>query len=140
MIDLELTIECLARVKRRLSRRPDFAEEVEVIDDAITLLHAQEPRVLTLKEMQEAAKNGDAVYVEESPEGAYAKCFWGLVVDGIEPPKDGGYNYPGGVLFNVVDSSDDMWDGDLYGLKTPLGWRCWTSRPTDEQREAIPWG
>jgi len=24
---------------------------------------------------------------------------------------------------------------DEYGIK----WRCWTSKPTDEQREAIPW-
>lgn len=111
----------------------------DMFDDAIALLKAQEPRVLTPEEMQAAAKNRDAVYVEESPEGSYARCFWGLVVDGIEPPKDGGYNYPGGVLFNVVDASDNMWDGDLYGLKTPLGWRCWDKRPTEEQREATPW-
>ena len=39
--------------------------------------------------------------------------------------------------------SDEYWDmqmdinlsSDLYG-KT---WRCWTSRPTDEQRGATPW-
>lgn len=111
----------------------------KVVAERDALRKAQEPRVLTLEEMQEAAKNRDAVYVEESPEGSYARCFWGLVVGGIEPPKDGGYNYPGGVLFNVVDASDNMWDGDLYGLKTPLGWRCWDKRPTEEQREATPW-
>lgn len=26
-------------------------------------------------------------------------------------------------------------DLDVYGL----GWRCWTSRPIDEQREVTPW-
>lgn len=123
----ECKIDCLLQEYNALKEKYDG------------LMKAQEPRVMTLEEMQEAAKNGDAVYVEESSEGSYAKCFWGLVVDGIEPPKDGGYNYPGGVLFNVVDSCSDMWDGDFYGLKTPLGWRCWTSRPTDEQREAVKW-
>ena len=40
-------------------------------------------------------------------------------------------------LVNAQDSDDcEFWyDLDDYG-KT---WRCWTSRPTDEQREAEPW-
>lgn len=28
---------------------------------------------------------------------------------------------------------------DGYNSKRFTGWRCWTSRPTDEQREEIPW-
>lgn len=110
-----------------------------LIKDMAELIDAQEPRVLTTKEMQEAAKNKEAVYVEGSPEGSCARCFCGLVVEGIEPPEDGGYNYPGGVLFNVIDGECGMWDGDFYGLATPLGWRAWTSRPTDEQRKAVKW-
>ena len=103
------------------------------------LLKAQEPRVITADEMTELGKTGGAVWVEESPEGSDPKCFWGLVTAGVEPPKDKGYYYPGGVYFNVVDEEQDMWDGDFYGLKTPLGWRAWTAKPTDEQREETPW-
>ena len=108
-------------------------------DDAIALLKEQEPRVLSADEMTELGKTGGAVWVEESPEGSDPKCFWGLVTEGVEPPKDRGYNYPGGVYFNVVDTELDMWDGDFYGLKTPLGWRAWTAKPTDKQREDTPW-
>ena len=110
-----------------------------VTKEALTLLKEQEPRVLTADEMTELGKTGGAVWVEESPEGSDPKCFWGLVTEGVEPPKDKGYNYPGGVYFNVVDTEQDMWDGDFYGLKTPLGWRAWTAKPTEEQREETPW-
>lgn len=108
-------------------------------DDTISLLKAQEPRVMTADEMIEAVKTNEAVYVEESPEGSSQHCFWGLVVEGCDPPQDGGYNYPGGVLFNVINAHEDMWDGDFYGLNSPLGWRCWTAKPTEEQRKAVKW-
>lgn len=111
----------------------------QMFADALALLKAQEPRVMTADEMIEAVKTNEAVYVEESPEGSSQHCFWGLVVEGCDPPQDGGYNYPGGVFFNVINAHEDMWDGDFYGLNSPLGWRCWTSRPTDEQRKAVKW-
>ena len=112
---------------------------IQLIRKVFALLKEQEPRVLTADEMTELGKTGGAVWVEESPEGSDPKCFWGLVTEGVEPPKDKGYNYPGGVYFNVVDTESDMWDGDFYGLKTPLGWRAWTARPTEEQRKAVKW-
>lgn len=111
----------------------------QLLLDALELLKAQEPRVMTADEMIEAVKTNEAVYVEESPEGSSQHCFWGLVVEGCDPPQDGGYNYPGGVLFNVINAHEDMWDGDFYGLNSPLGWRCWTEKPTEEQRKAVKW-
>ena len=108
-------------------------------ENALSLLKAQGPRVMTAYEMIEAVKTNEAVYVEEIPEGRSQHCFLGLVVEGCDPPQDGGYNYPGGVLFNVINAYEDMWDGNFYGLNSPLGWRCWTSRPMDEQREATQW-
>lgn len=102
------------------------------------ILNKEEPRVLTREEMIEGVKDHRAVFVEECPEGAGARCFWGLIECGFEPPEHG-YNYPGGVDFNVVDTSQDMWDGDLYGQNSVLGWRAWTAEPSEEQRKAVPW-
>lgn len=102
------------------------------------ILHRAEPRVLTREEMIEGVKDHRAVFVEEAPASAEPRCFWGLIECGFEPPEHG-YNFPGGVEFNVVDTSQDMWDGDLYGLNSSLGWRAWTAEPSEELRKAVLW-
>ena len=103
------------------------------------ILYRAEPRVLTWDEMKDGVEDHRPVFVEESPVGAQPRCFWGLIERGFEPPEHG-YNYPGGVDFNVVDTSQDMWDGDFYGMNSAvLGWRAWTAEPSDEQRKAMPW-
>lgn len=113
-------------------------EYAAAFDKAIEALERQDTRVLKWEEMVDAVKGHDAVFVEECPEAREPRCFWGLVVEGIDPP-DRGYTYPGGVLFNVINADDDMWDGDFYGLNSALGWRAWTGKPTDEQREEVKW-
>ena len=122
----------IGAIRASMDLHPQVKTELEEI------LHNAEPRVLTREEMIEGVKDHRAVFVEESPDGADPRCFWGLIEDGIEPPEYG-YNYPGGVEFNVVDTSQDMWDGDLYGVNTVLGWRAWTAEPTEAQRKAVPW-
>ncbi len=102
------------------------------------ILHRVEPRVLTREEMKEGVEDHRPVFVEEWTEGAEPRCFWGLIERGFEPPEHG-YNYPGGVDFNVVDTSQDMWDGDFYGMNSTLGWRAWTTEPSEELRKAVPW-
>lgn len=111
--------------------------------DILALLKEQEPHVLSREEMIDAGKNHDAVYVEEG----VGRCFWGLAVEGIDPPEDKPYNSPGGVQFNVVDADDDMWDGDFYMMcdvypelkPHPMGWRAWSAKPTTEQMMAVKW-
>ena len=88
----------------------DF-EDADVI---LELLKEQQPRVLSYDEMKTMI--GKPVYVEEPKRNADPHCCWGLVVEGEEPPEEGGYNYPGG-----------------------CGWRAWTAEPTDEQRMNTPW-
>ena len=115
----------------------------DIANDAVELLKEAEPHVLSREEMIEAGKNHDAVYIEEGD----GRCFWGLAVEGIDPPEDKPYNYPGGVLFNVVDADDDMWDGDFYLMcdvypeikPHPMGWRAWNMKPTPEQMRAVKW-
>ena len=123
----------IGAVRASRDLHPQVKTELEEI------LYRAEPRVLTHEEMCAAASKHLAVFVEESPGGSDPRCFWGLTDYGIEPPEDRPYNYPGGVFFNVVDSAQDMWDGDFYGMDTPLGWRAWTAEPTEAQRKAVLW-
>lgn len=102
------------------------------LDNALS----RQPRVLTYDEMKTMI--GKPVYVEEPKRNADPHCCWGLVVEGEEPPEEGGYNYPGGVDFNV-EVGLNVYDGDLYMVDIGCGWRAWTAEPTDEQRMNTPW-
>ena len=143
--DRERAIEVLSHIRYRVTGH-DESELIlgvprnallRTLDNAISLI---KPHILDFEDMIEAGKNGDAVYVEESPQNSYRRCYWAIAVEGIEPPKDGGYNYPGGVQFNTVDADQNMLDGDLYWLNSPLGWRAWSGKPTEEQMQKEGWG
>lgn len=90
-----------------------------LINDATELLRAQEPRVMTLEE----AANAECV-------------FYDWRTRGVRPAKVTRVPYKTGT-YRVQRFGDiDEWvHADEYGEY----WRCWTSRPTDEQREATPW-
>lgn len=100
---------------------------VGLMADALSLLKAQEPRVMTLEEIEDALDN----------------VVW-LDIPGAENLADGfslimAYSSKNG--FVLLDSpfgdnpSQDRFEYTDYN-KT---WRCWTARPTDEQREAVKW-
>ena len=108
----------------------------DLMSDALALLKELQPRVLSYDEMKTMI--GKPVYVEEPKRNADPHCRWGLVVEGEEPPEEGGYNYPGGVDFNV-EVGLDTYDGDLYMVDIGCGWRAWTAEPTDDQRMNTPW-
>lgn len=120
-----------------------YKVELSLAKKILALLKEQEPHVLSRDEMKEARGKHDAVYIEEGD----GRCFWGFAVEGIDPPEDKPYNYPGGVQFNVVDADGDMWDGDFYLLcdvypelkPHPMGWRAWSAKPTPEQMRAVKW-
>ena len=85
--------------------------------DALVLLKAQEPRLMTVDEVRTWVSvpriDREPIWVEtENSVNAWivSNEYWDMPID--------------------VNLSSD-----LYG-KT---WRCWTSRPTDEQREKEPW-
>ena len=86
--------------------------------DALELLKEQEPRVLTLEEVLKA----NPVWFETH----------GLLLPAIidhEESKAGDCV----IVFGVFD-------GSYYPInRYNKTWRCWTARPTDEQRERIPW-
>lgn len=89
--------------------------------DAIRyLLTAQQPRVLTLEEV-----TGDGECWIESKNGAcgYCDCY---LCEGREAVK----------VWRCMEQQPSYVPWFTYGKV----WRCWTARPTDEQREATPWG
>ena len=101
----------------------DCVKAVGWLDDALALLRhevsAQEPRVMTLEDVKE----GEAYWLEmRGIASEYAICK-------LNDHGDSAF------LDFAVQFGGKTLESDRYG-KT---WRCWTSRPTDEQREAIPW-
>ena len=97
----------------------------DILRDALELLKAREPRVMTLEEVKQHNNQDGCVWFEQPTYNADAafvlkEDFMTQVISPyiLGEPINHGY-----------------WTNGNYG-KT---WRCWTSRPTDEQREEIPW-
>ena len=101
-------------------------DEISLLDD---LLKAQEPRVMTLEEVQTSEGCMKPVFFEMNSEHNTPDVFSWRTVKHIKPIV-GGYIY---ILDNVGFSS--AVHSEYYGKI----WRCWSARPTDEQREAKPW-
>ena len=97
-----------------------------LINDATALLRSQEPMVMTLEEVI-TSKPGTVVWLEDfdKPDvisGLIKRLFiYTKVIDFLIVKEE---------VNNEVTA-----DLDVYGS----GWRCWTSRPTDAQREAVKW-
>ncbi len=91
----------------------------EALNMAIEALKAQEPRVMSLEE----ALAADYVYLEIKLHASLPCDCCILAIDpdgGILPLRKGFCAYL---------------DGEEYGQT----WRCWTQRPSEEQRRAEPW-
>ena len=96
---------------------------VKYAEDALELLKAQEPRVMTLEDLQKIASIRDgAVWLETG--AGLMPAFMEFAMKDI-------------TFFVAVPLTGyrQFFENDWYG-KT---WRCWTSRPTDEQRQAVKW-
>lgn len=97
--------------------------DLAIFHDALELLKEQEPRMLTLGEIN---KNSFVWYENKS----CSRLFPALVSDCQSTTRH---------KFIVEDVFFDvgtyMPKDVLYGKS----WRCWSARPTDEQREAVKW-
>ena len=98
--------------------------------DALELLKAQEPRVLQIKEM---AFLEIAVFIETNGdlEGKGTDLFLAIpyIYAASQNMSDG--------YIAFVDGNTDVYD--LQAIDYGKLWRCWTSQPTDKQREETPW-
>lgn len=129
LIDREKVINGLERFIADFKPFCGNKSDWQRVDDAIALLKVQEPRVMTLDEIGKALKM--PLWKETKSANKYLYTGWVLAHDiqkgeGITGTRLGMSEPSGRVVWYRLDD---------YG-KT---WRCWTSRPTDEQREAKPW-
>ena len=133
MIDREKYIEVLSKTVKAVKELNDDAPikiSLECVEDILELLKEQKPRVMTLEEVL-AMKFDDVVYVEVVPTHAVLSA---IVLDVIPKLPEIGI---GVVQFRQAPTWNGINNADLsYYSKT---WRCWTSRPTDEQRKAVKW-
>lgn len=97
-------------------------------DDALSLLKEQEPRVMTLEEVKGMKRLAICAVEQRSKviKNTFNAEYGGIVTLGTENFLDFGL-YGDTNRFRRTEAG--------YG-KT---WRCWTARPTDEQREAAKW-
>lgn len=121
MTEREQVISNLLYMKRDCLEGSD---NDKTIDRAVKLLKEQEPRVMDADEIVLSADPSKWLWVEIK--GDYCaeafkagKTISGLIAFDSETP----------CAFLYCERPDE------YG-KT---WRCWTSRPTDAQREAVKW-
>ena len=125
--DLEKVIKGLERIRDydpmfRVAHDDEFSQYAA---DALALLKSQEARVMTWEEAQANVQDGPFVIFEVRDSTGSEVDFGVLAGDYYEMSE-------GSVL-----TVEDFWMmKDDYGKR----FRLWTSRPTDEQREATPWG
>lgn len=111
---------------------------INLLDDVRKLITAQQERIKELEAGQtarvmtlEEVKDNEVMYLEDFTEPD----------DGVEPIIRPAVNVEaknGGIV--MLDSV--AWDeGFIFVVDSEYGktWRCWTQRPTDEQREAAAW-
>ena len=101
----------------------------QLLLDALSLLKAQEPRVITLAELWHMEHK--PVYLERKNSRLYTTEPSIVLKTERSYISSLGESY---ILMRENKIHYKYWACDYN--KT---WRCWTSRPTDEQREATPW-
>ena len=127
MSDTMIDRESVIRQLTQHIARADYIEtdlmdcvSVPMLRDALALLREQEPRVLTLEEVRDEY---EVVWLETK----YLQPTVCLVDNG---ESDADWIC---FAFGVDDSYPMSWH--LCGKS----WRCWSAKPSDEQREAVPW-
>lgn len=106
----------------------DATERIKIAENVLALLKEQEPRIMTLEEVKGMKRLMICAVEQRSKviKNAFNAEYGGIVTLGDKNFLDFG-------LYGDTNRYRRTEAG--YG-KT---WRCWTSRPTDEQREAAKW-
>ena len=124
MPDLKRTIEILSQYRNHAF---GDKEDMVTVNDIIAMLRANEPRVMTLEEVEAQEHTDAVVYVENRKKAYYNEmAFVGTInrMSGMDETI-----CFGGQKSQFIKGAAD------YGKE----WRCWTSRPSDEQMKAVKW-
>lgn len=122
MADIEKAIRILEGSYKNFVLRHNG--ELITVNELLALLKAQEPRVMTWKEAQASVNSGPFIIMEVRDSTGTEVDYGVLVEDSYEMSE--------GSLLTVCN---------FWMLEEEYGkcFRCWTSRPTDEQREVVKW-
>jgi hypothetical protein len=103
--------------------------------DAVELLKAQEPRVLSLEEVagMVALERETIIYMEYGHNSTHAGKVRALI------PKYMYFDDENGLSWLICEGPEKGKKDSVSLFEYNDVWRCWTSRPTDEQREAVKW-
>ena len=120
------------KVIKGLMKLHGSKETMGVIVDAIVLLREQEPRVITREELKQF--EGSPCWFESHGTYMGKGGFW------IIPYMFTCYQ----TMYYVFPLLSANERGNIHYSELGLSaynkaWRCWTTRPTEEQREATPW-
>ena len=110
--------------------QPCIGDYIEAINNLPAAApKAQEPRVMTLEEVQKTPYT-KPTYLELLKSDVHM-----ALISPIQKMRVKGY-----VEMYTDDEDVGLLNYEMY-LKESYGktWRCWTSRPTNSQREATPW-
>ena len=97
----------------------------EVLEEVRDYLLSQQPRVMTLEEVRKLQSLRDgAVWLEVGAGAGFMPAFPEMIMTNI-------------TFFVAIPLMNYHWycENDSYGKI----WRCWTARPTDEQRKGAKW-
>lgn len=102
------------------------------INDAPTI-QPDAPRVMTLEEV----KSERICWIEDTDDGMIVRLFPATMF-GTGEYANGSKSY---IFLAQKPWAIDVNDCEWWYLIEDYGetWRCWTARPTDEQREAVKW-
>jgi len=100
--------------------------------DALALIQQQQERIMEL----EAARKARVMTLEEVHDMAWDYCYLEeeVIKDNVLQKYCGKHRVKC-ITWPSIASCVLTYGDDAYGKR----WRCWTQRPTDEQREAEPW-
>lgn len=97
---------------------------VDALDFAIEAVKVQEPMVMSLEEVKHLTY-GSPYIIETNLPKEEPRLMYGL------------FSHLG--LQGIFSFAFTDGRGYLFAVDYGKRWRCWTSRPTGEQREATPW-
>lgn len=127
-------LECCQQGNYELCKECPYHEfypnkcKAEREQDALELLKEQEPRVMTLEEVKGMKRLTVCAVQQRSKviENTFNAEYGGIVTLGTENFLD----------FGLYGDTNRYRRTEAGYNKT---WRCWTSRPTGEQRKAVKW-